>query len=1360
MIRPFLLVLLTVGLSLWGLQKANLPQRLRHRQVWSPIVAFLLTAGIVYVQWKVGSAMGQRWTDLVRVLDQFVARFGIPVGALFSLAANLFLLTVYTVVKVVVNRIIAWFKLRPRRLRFWPGYQDHPEHGMVLRNEWIYPGMLFRAAGWAVGGVLLFLLVFSAFLYPVPFVLPRFPVLVAILLLEAGWYLDGVPLSERAGRFSGPATEPARRGDFTALWEEYQRTWPRHVLAASSSVRLAPAGAPPPIVYRRPDEGDEQQQAVTAAWHALVAAGHPLSDVHYRALERLWRGDDVLVGDADYALAAPVLFAFLHKVLVDGHTVLVLVPSARRADPAACAAVEGWLREGLRGTDESGGLWATCRFDEFQRMGTRPDLLVAAAEELLGRGVADEAWFGRLKTVLVLEGDRAVFEAPMRTDAVMRVLRRRHTGLQQVILAGDRRTLESAMRDNLAGSLSEFRPPRPAPAGAFAIVWSTEALPAAKGEEAPPARFQDRVLIGAAGDIGPEAVLALPAWRDQVSPIRLVDQEGLPWAESVEELENRRGGVRDPIPSHALSGSAHEVVRVPPMPRLLPRERRAFVLARDRDRNLAAALRAWVPTAEESAFVHVVSPPYLLRDYLAANLGYFAQAPLLPLSPRLAESRLVVAYSLLERLTTAPLTEGEVLSELRAVEPSARFVEDALRKLFREVLEVDPFELNLVAIRREQRFDEGRGRFEERVTYQLSPEVKSLDSLQWLRRYRILDLGEHELGWVAQDHLSQLYLLGQVHAFQGKPFKVERVDPASGIVWVDHESGEEDLAYRPVRIVALEKVREPENPSHRRRLAEGGWELEITLCRGDFRVRTPGYFAFRGDLRLSPGGAVYTSLDAGQATERDYRDGRILRIRVTPPEAVDAAARDRVADTLCVLLQEAFPTLYPETHPFLLACAPGSAARWSDAPIRALMPLLGPEPGDAGSIGGTSADRTPIEGGSVEGGSVEGDSVDPESGDRTSIEGGAGDGSDRSKKGKSTRAREEVRAKGDRSKSTQDRSTEADRSTSKRDREPLVLYFLEDSHAPLGLTLSLFDEGQGVLTLLEDYLSWVLEEKEKTVDDGWRRPALPRDRFLRFGLDAPPPALDLAATHGFLRRMLQGRNPQREERRAFLRGERGGAAGAASADTRQCDFCGRVLPSADFEQLSDGRERCAQCKATAVDTLPELKRVYAEARDFLVHDLGKTVRRDVHVQFADAAQVQQAAGQQFMPTARYDQRSGGATAREADGFSILVENGQPHHRTLGTLVHELTHIWTYTNLDFERMEADHGLLLIEGLAQWAELTCLQQKGLVPELRGLEESRADVFGHGYRMVLEWQRQHAHLGDPFEILRSQYPAPGKE
>jgi hypothetical protein len=1225
-----------------------------------------MTVVILFLFLHVYQPASQWWGELVAQVEAWLGGMGIASPPGIPVAINLFLLAGYGSIKAIVNLPLRMRGTWQSRFGLGLAYRDDDEQGVVLDSEWVYPGVLLRYAGWIVGGGLLVLSLVHAAIWTLPIAMPMLPVLPLLLLLETGWYLGGNPRDELPDEFSGTDARSSRHGDYRPLWEEYLTIWPDQWLTASEGVQPREAAETASSLYRRPEAGEGAQLDVTHVWHALIAAGHPLSDLHFQILDRLWKGDDVLIGDRTYQSVSPVLFAALRQALVQGHSILVLLSSQQQHDAAACGAVEAWIREGLAG-EKTGSAWRIARFEDFYRAGSLPDLMIASPEQLLASNALQESWFSKIRTMLVLDGDRTIFQAPMHTDALVRSLRRTRPDLQQVILSSDRRSLESAIRDNLAAQVHEYRTPRSTPRSSYAICWRMES-------DTP---FQHRVVIGPADrDLGVEPILALPAWRDGIQPILLLNQEELPWAEHLEELDNHLDRLRDPVPASRVRGSAREVLEVPPMPQMLTHRDRAFALAHDQKNNLPETLRTWLPLGAESSFVHVVSPPYLLRDYLAANVAYFLRAPLLALSPRLIESRFAVLYSCIERMIAAPFTEDELLRELRAVVPHARYGEEALVHLMKDVFGFEALEPNLLSVRTIDHFDTSRGRFEKAVHYQLAPAVRDLNSLHWLRLYRVLDRGERERGLIPLDHLYQTYLPDQVHSFQGKPFRIGRIDHDSGVVWIDHHGASRPTVYRPVRRIELESIRPSSNSAYRKVREEGGWTVDIELCKGSYKVRTEGYYSFDSGIDLSPSGFRFTPLTEERVPVRSYSDAFLLRLVVRPGTGSDLALNHRIADTLGILLHELFPTLFPETHHFLLPSTPGSATRLENDHLRALLPLL---------TVGDGAEEFPD--------------------------------------------------------------------------DAMVLYFFEDSHAPLGLLRSLFDEHVHVFAILEDYLSWILEADEENplTVDGWRRHMHETDTYLCFGMETPPEALDLASTHAFLRQMGRQRNALRTERRDFYRRIREDRDTAAGRDGRECDFCAGFLPETEFERMEDGRERCTQCKASAVDSVRELKQVFEEARQFFARELRHPLRRGIQVRFASSQEVQEAAGQRFLPSAEFDDRVIGVARRTGTDFEILIEKGHPRHRTLGTIVHELTHIWQFRHLDYQRLKAEHDLLLIEGHAQWAELNCLERKGLAPEYREQEANRGDVYGHGHRMVLEWQSRFSDLGNPFDILLDRYPAP---
>ena len=94
---------------------------------------------------------------------------------------------------------------------------------------------------------------------------------------------------------------------------------------------------------------------------------------------------------------------------------------------------------------------------------------------------------------------------------------------------------------------------------------------------------------------------------------------------------------------------------------------------------------------------------------------------------------------------------------------------------------------------------------------------------------------------------------------------------------------------------------------------------------------------------------------------------------------------------------------------------------------------------------------------------------------------------------------------------------------------------------------------------------------------------------------------------------------------------------------------------------------------------------------------------------------------------------------------------------LCTMVHELTHIWQFTSLDFARMEAEHDQLLIEGQAVWAGVACLRKRQLAPAYIQQQTQRNDVYGEGYRFILEQLDRQPQYRTPFDWLSALYPQP---
>jgi hypothetical protein len=201
-----------------------------------------------------------------------------------------------------------------------------------------------------------------------------------------------------------------------------------------------------------------------------------------------------------------------------------------------------------------------------------------------------------------------------------------------------------------------------------------------------------------------------------------------------------------------------------------------------------------------------------------------------------------------------------------------------------------------------------------------------------------------------------------------------------------------------------------------------------------------------------------------------------------------------------------------------------------------------------------------------------------------------------------------------------------------------------------------------------------------------------------------------------------------------------------------CDFCGCTIDT-QGHLLADGRHRCENCSAIAVDSIDEARRIFSQVLAQFPQVFGRALTVPIDVQFTTAAQIADAQGESYLPTSSFDERAIGlARMRGSKGneeYSIFVEQGHSKESLSLTFSHELTHIWQYVWLDYERLRAEHGSVLIEGHASWAELfyaryriqhapTREERRAWESQLMALEKdrlSRNDEYGQGYRRFVE-------------------------
>lgn len=1102
-----------------------------------------------------------------------------------------------------------------------------------------------------------------------------------LIIAETYYYLDGDKETFDDGSLEGQFVQGKKIGNYTELWLEYQKRWSDKVLAAHQI-----KNDPSPLVHKEDLTGifksaeDKLEGLETTVGH-LLDEEYKFTNQHCDIARILFRGEDIIIANADYNRLAPLIFSSLIKKTLSGHNTLIIIPYNEQYNALCNRTYLEWLQNWFLRIAGSKNFGEIKNFGNADYIKQDDRILVSTVENFLDAKVLNHNWIFNLRTIIIFESTLVFARSLNAASVLLSILRKKVEQFQCVIFTDYREALESSIRENLDIRVRDKGDIRLLSDEAFLssfILWKLEGKPS----------FQEKIF---AGDIqrhlSAEVILSVLPWRDNLENTWLYFQENSSWVEYIEELENAKTSIQKNIINENIkSVSANSAMKCFPVSQLMHLQNRRILFTRDKDYNLPTALTKGNTAAEEEILHHIVSPPYLLRDYFAANLEHFIKVPKFALAPRMMTCKFSVALSLMMRMILHELTEEEILKEIRRVKRHAVNVRNELKELLREVFDLDIIGKNYLTIKEQYIFN-NTDCFKEVLVFSLSPEMRKQVSLKFLEIIYITDSFNNSLGVIYLDHLFQNYLPGQVHSFSGKPFKINDFDINTKTQRASHTSPIKNFIYRSELEVVLIKIAKPILDEYRFFEKKSGIAISGQLCESEFTVSTSGYYY--GNL-FSPS---YIELDK-KRYERHYKMGRFLNLTFScaPDYNFDIST---LSATLIVLLREVMTTIFPETHQYLIFCSNSINPDCITANKMLFIPF-----------------------------------------------------------------------------SIIDSSYQACLSHS------VDIYIFEDSNQDMGLILSLYGMWEYVFKIIDDYVTWVLEEQkenttdieqhkssnanehfpeETTINESIETSPLTRTEFLKYTFPAIPDFIDLKLVSIFFRQILDQNELTRGRHNFYMNKS---SEIEAKPSEHQCDFCASPLPMAEYEVLEDGRERCKKCKDSAINyvyhpVFRDLKSVLKESFLYYKTSLRIILRENIDVEFISSKDLYEYLKLIFTPTPKFDPRVVGVAITNESKHIIKIENGCPYHMTLATMVHELTHIWQHDFLDCKKMEAENGELLIEGLAIWAEINCLEINNMAENYRFETAQRQDVYGDGYRKILELMKNNKKFNNPFEFLLTVYP-----
>lgn len=188
-----------------------------------------------------------------------------------------------------------------------------------------------------------------------------------------------------------------------------------------------------------------------------------------------------------------------------------------------------------------------------------------------------------------------------------------------------------------------------------------------------------------------------------------------------------------------------------------------------------------------------------------------------------------------------------------------------------------------------------------------------------------------------------------------------------------------------------------------------------------------------------------------------------------------------------------------------------------------------------------------------------------------------------------------------------------------------------------------------------------------------------------------------------------------------------------------CDFCGKPLLGVEYDILEDGRERCLTCSRQTVKSQAELEELFASVRGSMCVKYGIHIKSPITVRMVSSAEIASRMDRTFTPTPGFDARAVGVAVNSNGKYTIYLENGAPRLSLIETISHELTHIWQYENWNDAVINARYGsgnnLVIYEGMAVWSAIQYLfavNEPEFATRLFTEEARREDEYGKGLRL----------------------------
>lgn len=892
--------------------------RFRYRQLLLPCVAFLYA---VVIAWKLGSLNGLS----VALLSSDAGSELLPESTDYTIASIVFLNTcimvgfvvVKLIYKAVVSLLVVPYEGGMKWLtsRFYVRDDDYQQ--WFLRDEYYGAKRLARVLYVTV-------LVMTALLFALFLMCPSlavfdnafYPSLAILVLGEVCFCLFAVSKREYMSSIEFEEDEAARIFQYAKLQELLSHYFGDRLLQKGSrAARRKDPETHDDFCEALALSGDQSSRLAADYFRSLVDRGILSADSkasrygdlnHDLASEsvRMLQGENVMFATPFYGDCVPYVALPMGHHLMRNRRALVL-----HGSDVSHERLLSYVSESLAFATGVPGMW-TIGGSLQESVDESCDVALVAFSELGDvKGIADAAqYLSEVSFVLVVDPSSLLATYQIGLNYLAEYLAR---GIPSSYCIFDNNSdgLVDSLSHALRANITEVSATEYAQGSAVYMVWDAD------GEG-----LQHRLLPGVAQYLGVGTELGLVALRGQASSVSwtanasvpLIDQRWIVGQYYGELLAFAKLPQEQVVFDRSFKWHCDM--------RSMRKQDNCFVIAEDERRNMYEVFRQFATRGANQVFVNVVSPHYLLRDYMACNADIFSCDPkaVPSFAPDFSRSQRNVVFSLVMMMAQSgnEMSEEEVSARLRYAGLSFHNVKEAVEGLLIEHVAVRDDRIvelpeDQLIVREASEYDAIDRRFVTKRYFGLKDKALRTEHFSSLQSVPLMtersDGSAQVLGARLMGHVYQQFLPGQFCVLGGKYYEVVSISDQMGVLLrraADHFS--QRVYYRQLRAYELEHWGLEEGMASNRAIA--GVRVQRILA--SISVSTFGY------LEMANYGDVESSrrVDVSSVPLRRFKNKTALRIELP-------GASSEVVRTLAVLMSEFMITMFPSDHEYIAVVA-------------------------------------------------------------------------------------------------------------------------------------------------------------------------------------------------------------------------------------------------------------------------------------------------------------------------------------------------------------------------------------------------------------------------------------------------------